>query len=310
MSSSAAPFLISPSELKELTKSGVSILDASWYMPNIPRNPKEEFLSKRIPNAQYLDLDEVASPSELGLKHMMPEGRVFADACENFGIDPTTHVVIYDSMGILSSPRALFMFRAFGHEKSSILNGGLLRWEAEGLPIDSGPFTPSAKKATYPTPVLDETTIRDYDHMLTNSTLAPTDPVSELVLDARPRGRWLGSEPEPRPGIPSGHIPHSFSLPFTTFLQSNPVPNSSATFTTFLPPDEVREKLVGAVGVEYAEKIIKGERNVVATCGSGMTAGHVWLGLKLLGAQDIGLYDESWSGYAVRESSIIKTGEQ
>ncbi len=81
--SESAPWLITPKQLDELTKSptSVSILDSSWFMPNSPRNAKNEFSQKRIPGAQYLDLDEVASPHELGLKHMMPDGETFAKAC-------------------------------------------------------------------------------------------------------------------------------------------------------------------------------------------------------------------------------------
>ncbi|EPQ60927.1 Rhodanese-like protein [Gloeophyllum trabeum ATCC 11539] len=308
--SSGAPLLVKPTELAELKKSGVAILDASWHMPASPRKAKDEFLLKRIPGAQFLDLDEVASPNELGLKHMMPSSRQFADACEYWGIEPDTHVVIYDAVGVFSSPRALFMFRAFGHGKSSILDGGLPRWEVEGYPVETGPPLTAVKKTTYPEPHLDANVIRSYKQVVYNASLNPADPISELVLDARSRGRWLGSDPEPRPGLPSGHIPHSFSLPFNTFLQTNKVPGSDATYTMLLPPQELREKLVGAVGPENAEKILKGERSAVTSCGSGMTAGVLWLGLKLLGASKVGLYDESWTGYAVRESSVIDKGEK
>ena len=80
--SSAASLLVTPSQLRDLSSSeNVCILDASWHMPNSPRNAREEFLSKRIKGANFLDLDEVSSPNDLGLKHMMPEERVFADAC-------------------------------------------------------------------------------------------------------------------------------------------------------------------------------------------------------------------------------------
>ncbi|TFK57434.1 Rhodanese-like protein [Heliocybe sulcata] len=307
---SSTPLLVKPSELLELTKTGVTILDASWHMPNSPRKGKEEFLLNRIPNAQFLDLDEVATPNELGLKHMMPSARQFADACEYWGIQPSTHVVIYDSHGVFSSPRALFMFKAFGHEKSSVLDGGLPRWEAEGYPVETGPPLTTVKKTDYPEPSLDENAIRSYKQIAHNASLNPTDPISELVLDARPRGRWIGSDPEPRPGLPSGHIPYSRSLPFSTFLQTNKVPGSDATYTTFLPSAALHEKLVSAVGPDNAEKILKGERSVVTSCGSGMTAGVLWLGLRLLGTSKIGLYDESWTGYAARQSSIIDTGEK
>lgn len=307
-SSSAAPLLVTPAQLHDLAKSGnVSLLDASWYMPNSPRKPRDEFLSKRVHGANFWDLDEVATPSDLGLKHMMPEERVFANACETFGITPSSHVVIYDSHGVFSSARTLFMFRAFGHQKSSILDGGLPRWNAEGFPVETKPPGDVAR-TQYPTPTLDADTIRSYQQVVSNSNLNLTsESTAELVLDARSRGRYTGADPEPRPDLSSGHIPGSFSLPFNTFLQTHKSGDSS--YTTLLPPDEIRKVLVDAVGPEYAEAIIKGERPIVTSCGSGMTAGILWLGLRLLGVNKIGLYDESWTGYAARPESVIEKSQ-
>lgn len=274
-------------------------------MPNSPRNPKAEFTSKRIPGAQLLDLDEVASPHELGLKHMMPSSEVFAKACSQLGISPSSHVVIYDSQGVFSSPRALFMFRAFGHEKSSILNGGLPQWIDEGLPLE--PESPSQPKvAEYPTPTFHPEVIRGYEEVVANSAFDPkTNVHAELVLDARSKGRWDGVDPEPRPGLSSGHIPNSISLPFNLFLQKHTGQNGSE-YTTILSPAEIRQVLEDTVGAEEAEDIIAGERSVVTSCGSGMTAGILWLGLQLLGARKVALYDESWTGYAIRPTSKIE----
>ncbi|KAG0697162.1 Rhodanese-like domain-containing protein [Suillus ampliporus] len=306
----STPLSLTPLRLQQLLPTlpdskQVSILDSSWFMPNSPRRANEEFQKKRIPGAQFLDLDELASPHELGLKHMIPSEQQFADACEAFGIEPSSHVILYDTHGVFSSPRALFMFRAFGHEKSSILDGGLPRWEAEGFPIEAKPPA-HARKSVYPTPVFDKGTIRSYDQIVSNSfTDLQSDPAVELVIDARSRGRFQGTDPEPRPGLSSGHIPHSFSLPFTAFLQTQTVPNSSVQYTTLLPVHELRNALVSHVG-EHADAVIQGQRLITTTCGSGMTAGVLWLGLKLLGAPNVALYDESWTGYASRASSKIE----
>jgi thiosulfate/3-mercaptopyruvate sulfurtransferase len=107
-----------------------------------------------------------------------------------------------------------------------------------------------------------------------------------------PSIRYLGTDPEPRPGLSSGHIPHSFSLPFNVFLQTHSSPNSSTQFTTYLPLSEIHKAFVDAIGAEQAESVIKGERPIITSCGSGMTAGVLWLGLKLLGVDKVGLYDE------------------
>lgn len=137
----------------------------------------------------------------------------------------------------------------------------------------------------------------------------------------------MGSDPEPRPGLSSGHIPHSFSLPFNTFLQTNQIPNTEKTFTTFLPANELHRKLVDAVGIDCAQLILEGKRGVTTTCGSGMTAGVLWLGLKMISESTaVSLYDEvrlslwgsrsvqrpvnirlqSWTGYASRSQSKIE----
>ncbi|KAH7883899.1 Rhodanese-like domain-containing protein [Phlebopus sp. FC_14] len=302
-----APYLLSPTQLRDAVSSGgVSILDASWFMPNSPRRASHEFQGKRIPGAQFLDLDEVASTHELGLKHMMPSERQFADACEKLGIEPSSHVIIYDTHGVFSSPRALFMFRAFGHQKSSILDGGLPRWEAEGFETVSVPSA-IGSSSTYPTPVFDSGTIRSYEQVVANSLpeLA-LDPTVEVVVDARSRGRFLGTDPEPRLGLSSGHIPHSFSLPFNAFLKTHTAPNSLTQYTTFLTVPELRQALVDAIGTEQTELVISGKRSITTSCGSGMTAGVLWLGLRLLGAPKIALYDESWTGYASRPQSRIE----
>jgi thiosulfate/3-mercaptopyruvate sulfurtransferase len=140
------------------------------------------------------------------------------------------------------------------------------------------------------------------------------EPSIELVVDARSRGRYAfrsaaarnrptysllfmtrsfqGTDPEPRPGLSSGHIPHSFSLPFNTFLRTQTISNASTQYTTFLPEPELRQALVDAIGADQAELVITGKRTITTSCGSGMTAGVLWLGLKLLGAPDVALYDE------------------
>ncbi|KAI0271527.1 thiosulfate sulfurtransferase [Gloeopeniophorella convolvens] len=291
--SSGAPLLVTPKALQDLkATTDVAVLDVSWFMPNSPRNAVEEFKVKHIPGARRLDLDKVAAPSELALKHMMPSAQVFSEALENFGVNPTSHVVLYDSQGIFSAPRALFMFRSFGHVKSSVLDGGLPKWEVEGLPTEAGAVTETSR-STYPAPSLANENIRSYEQMVSNSEKDLSDPLAEIVLDARSHGRYTGADPEPRPGLSSGHIPHSFSLAFNAFLQTNTVPNSDKTYTTFFPPDQLRRALVAT------------ERDT--TCGSGMTAGILWLGLKLVEESAlVSLYDESWTGYAARPESKIE----
>jgi len=293
-----------------LRRAHVVLLDATWFMPNSPRVAKTEFAAKRIPGSKFLDLDHVAAPHELGLKHMMPSGQVFARACEKFGIGPSTHVVMYDAHGVFSSPRALFMFQSFGHRNSAIIDGGLPRWEAEGFPLETvdTPET-DVQETKYPDPTLDAKVIRSYEQMVSNSALVPCQvPGAELVLDARGRGRFLGTDPEPRPGLSSGHIPNSFSLPFNLFLQNN-ITRTGVSYTTLLPKEKIRSAVVEAIGIDRANSVFNGEVSVIASCGSGMTAAVIWLGLQLLDVERISIYDESWTGYSLRPSSKIEKSQ-
>nr|GAT47891.1 predicted protein [Mycena chlorophos] len=299
--------LLSPTQLQKLLRSNTKtvVLDSTWFMPNSPRVAKAEFKAKRIPGAQFLDLDEVASSHPLGLKHMLPSPKTFANACGAFGMERSSTAVFYDAHGVFSSPRALWMFKqAFGHENAAILDGGLPRWEAEGFPVDTNPEVAAPVPATYSTPTLDALATRSYEQMVDNA--AKHSPARELVMDARSRGRFLGTDPEPRPGLSSGHMPHSVSLPFNVFLR-NHVASNGSPYTTFLPEDQLRSALEEAIGSErLSQAVLQGQQPVITSCGSGMTAAILWLGLQLLGVKNTSLYDESWTGYALRPSSIIE----
>ncbi|CAE6439347.1 unnamed protein product [Rhizoctonia solani] len=281
--------------------SGAIFVDSTWFMPGTPRSAYEEWKQRRIPGARFLDLDTVASQHPLGLKHMMPSGEVFAKACEEMGIEPSSQVILYDTHGVFSSPRALYMFKSFGHEKAGILDGGLPRWEAEGLPIETAEPSAKVQSTKYTIPKLNESAVRSYEQIVANAKLDPSSaPAAELVLDARPYGRFTGEQPEPRPGLSSGHIPHAHSLPFSTLLEKH---ESGKGYTTVLPRDQLKAVFDKAVGDNGRG------RSIVASCGSGMTAGTIWLAGQLLDTP-VAIYDESWTGYAMRPESVIVKGDK
>ncbi|KAG8984243.1 hypothetical protein FRB94_000342 [Tulasnella sp. JGI-2019a] len=302
-SSIRSGLILTPAEMVALPGDMTVPVDVSWFMPNVKRNPAEEFIAKRIPKAQRLDLDVVASKHLLGLPHMMPDAETFSEACGSIGIEPTTHVVLYDSTGVFSSPRALFMFKAFGHRKASILNGGLPRWEDEGRPVESGNPKP-VKRTIYPPPTLDKNLIRSYEQMVINSSAVK--PGAEIVLDARAHGRFTGEAPEPRPDLRSGHIPNSYSLPFSDCIRPQPSSNG-VSYTVMKSEEELRDAASKTLGPNLTS-VLNHERQVVNSCGSGMTAAVLWLSLQQMGV-DSAIYDESWMGYAARPASEIHTGD-
>ncbi|KLT40839.1 Rhodanese-like protein [Cutaneotrichosporon oleaginosum] len=290
-------------------------------MPNSPRNPDEEYHSgPRIPGARRFNLDKIADldpkTNPLGLGHMLPSLETFRDAAGKLGITPHTHVVLYDSIGVFSAPRGLFTFKAFGHDKVSVLDGGLPAWIDEGGDVDEGPPEVDWKPVAYTSGALNKDMVKSYADMVASAA------GGDIVLDARSPGRFAGTDPEPRPGLSSGHMPRARSLPFGELLV--PV-GDGHPYTSYKTPAELRAVLVRAVGGEeaWAALLDQGadaaggavERQMVFSCGSGMTACVGWLAAQIV-AQEEGrvvsaaVYDESWTGYASRpESKIVKSNE-
>ncbi|KAK0557065.1 hypothetical protein OC846_000712 [Tilletia horrida] len=340
------PLLISPTALHEAlsgasssSSSPVVALDATWFMPNLnpPRNAHAEFRAgPRIPQARFWDVDEVADKSvieDIGspLPHMMPDGETFAKAAEQAGIKPDSHVVVYDTHGVFSAPRTAFTFLAFGHERVSVLNGGLPAWSASNLPLETGEPKAEIENSEYPAPKLRPNRIRSYREMLANASLGPGR--AQAVLDARPQPRFDGTGPEPRPGLSSGHIPASYSLPFSALLDTVSSPNGSEAnaakpYTVLKSQTDLwrvvshalasRQSSWGAGAGGSAEEggnsavdRLRQEGSgsdsvaVTATCGSGMTAAVIWLALQQLGIESA-IYDESWTGWASRKDSPIE----
>ena len=248
----------------------IRILDCSWYLPQSGRDPRSEYAAGHIPGALFCDLDEISDP-DTPLPHMLPSAGQFARDAGALGVGDDTFVVVYDGSGLnMSAPRIWWMFRAFGHDQVAVLDGGLKKWREEGRPVETGVV--EATPRTFTSRLRPEM-VRGIEKMRENQETR-----REQVLDARSRGRFEGTDPEPRPGVRRGNIPGSHSLPFTELIQSD---------GTFLPPARLRAKYEDA-GVDLAEPI-------VTTCGSGTTACVLLLGLHLLGAKSTALYDGSWS---------------
>jgi len=266
----------------ELGASDLVVCDATKYLPNEPKDGRAEFLGGHIAGARFFDIDEVADP-DTDLPHMVPTAGRFARLVGAMGIGNATRVVFYDQKGLASAARGWWLMGLFGHDRAAVLDGGLPKWVREGRPVEKG--EPAPARAAAFRPDLRAARLRGIGDVLRN-----VDAGAELVLDARARGRFTGETPEPRPGMRSGHIPGAHSLPYDELLNAD---------KTFRPPSALRERFAAA-GVD-------GAKPVVTSCGSGVSACILTLGLRLAGLPEGAVYDGSWSEWGGRPDTPIET---
>ena len=252
----------------------VVVLDASWHMPATRRDGASEFELGHVPGSAFFSIDGIADPDST-LPHMVPTAEAFAEAVGALGVGTGDHVVCYATDGIGTAPRAWWMFRLFGHERVSVLDGGLPAWTAAGGTLVKGPARPRPRAFQV---TFNPARIRDLAAVRANLQAA-----TELVVDARSAGRFAGTEAEPRPGLRGGHIPGSVNVPYQTLLDG----------PRMLPPEALRARLEAAG--------VAGDRPLVFTCGSGVSACTLALGLTLTGRDDWAVYDGSWSEWGGRE---------
>ena len=277
----ASPLVSTEWLAEHLNAPDVRVADASWYLPQAGRNAKEEYESAHIPRAVFFDIDDL-SDEKSPYPHMLAPAPKFASRMRKLGLGDGNLIVVYDGAGIYSAARAWWMLRAMGHEDVVVLDGGFPKWKAEHRPIED--MVP----APYPrhfTPRPNNALLRSFDQVKANIASK-----AEQVVDARGAGRFGAKEPEPRPGTKGGHIPGSTNTPYTEFTNQNGTLKSTAELT----------RIFAARGIDPAKP-------VVTTCGSGVTASIVLLGLAVLGAKKTALYDGSWSEWGTRADAPIET---
>jgi thiosulfate/3-mercaptopyruvate sulfurtransferase len=267
----------------ELGKPDLVVFDATKYLPNEPKDGVAEFRRAHIPGARYFDIDRIAD-TDTDLPHMVPTAGRFAKLMGVLGVSNTSRVVFYDQKGLASAARGWWLMGLFGHDAAAVLDGGLPKWQRESRPVEAGdPASPSP--ATY-RPDYRAARLRGVGDILGNVATQ-----AELVLDARAAGRFTGETPEPRAGMRSGHIPGSASLPYTDLLNAD---------GTFRSPEAIRARL--------AQAGVTAGRPVVTSCGSGVTACILTLGLRLAGLPEGAVYDGSWTEWGGRSDTPVETG--
>ncbi|XP_072531202.1 3-mercaptopyruvate sulfurtransferase [Salminus brasiliensis] len=263
------------------------VLDASWYLPKLNRNAREEFRQCHIPGASFFDIDECCDTTS-PFDHMLPSAGEFADYVGGLGIGNRTHVVVYDGsdFGSFAAPRVWWMFRLFGHNSVSVLNGGLKTWLREGHPVTDQHTKPDSSEFRAE---MRACWVKTYEDVLENLSSRKVQ-----VVDARVEGRFRGLEPEPREGTEPGHIPGSINMPFPSFMDSSGLER----------PVEELTALFQQAGVDL-------QKPFWITCGSGVTACHIALAAYLCGHPEVCLYDGSWSEWFAKAAPehVISEGK-
>jgi len=266
----------------EIGKSDLRVIDATLPGIGETRDCRAAFEAGHIPGAVFLDLDELIDTSN-PVPHMLPPPEKFASRMQALGLGDGSRIVVYDDSPLHSSARAWWMLSLFGAHEVAILDGGWAKWQAEARAVESG--KPVIRHRHF-TVWADTAHVRTLAQMTDNLRTH-----AEQVLDARPAGRFAGTEPEPRTGLRSGHIPGSKNLPANTLFNADGTWKQGAA---------LRDAFTAA-GVDV-------DKPLVTTCGSGITAAVLAFGAALLGAKQVALYDGSWSEWGAQASTPVVTG--
>ncbi|MGH6817210.1 MAG: 3-mercaptopyruvate sulfurtransferase [Methylovirgula sp.] len=259
----------------------IVVIDATFFVPDEGRNAHAEYLASHIPGAVFFDIDAIADRTT-DLPHMLPTPQAFAAAMRALGIGSSLRLIVYDNAGLQGGARVWWTLRLYGAKEVKILAGGLAKWKAEGRSLEAGEVRRAPQQFAV---AVDRAGVADLEAVKRASAEG-----SPQIIDARPAARFRGEAPEPRPGVRSGHIPGSFSLPWREITANGELRS----------PQEIAAAFAKA-GVDLNKPII-------TTCGSGVTAAILLLGLETAGKKDVSLYDGAWSEWGARTDLPVAKG--
>jgi thiosulfate/3-mercaptopyruvate sulfurtransferase len=254
---------------QHLEHADLLLFDASWHMPATARDGFAEWQEERVSGARFFDFDGRICDPQSSLPHMLPDADSFTRELRALGLNQESRVVVYDSMGMFSSPRAWWMLAAMGCANLALLDGGLPAWKAAGFALQAGEEVISYRPGNFRAK-LDAEQVVD-----ANQLLSAVDDDSVCVLDARPEPRFRGIAEEPRAGLRRGHMPGAVNLPFAQLFDQG-LMKSDAELEQILKP------------------LVDGHTRAVCSCGSGVTACILAFALQRIGFEEVAVYDGSW----------------
>lgn len=247
-------------------------------------NGYRNYSLRRIPTAVFFDIDKICDQNTT-LPHMLPSEQQFSQTMGDLGLSDKDTIVVYDSKGVFSSPRAWYTFRAFGMNRVAILLGGLPQWRRDGYALETGPAYQKWPKAHFGAKFNRKmvASFEDVKRAIENK--------DAQIIDARSSIRFEGAEPELRAGVRCGHIPSSLNVPFSYLI------------------DEYTGTLKTSAGIKYTFErqgvdLSKRHTQFITSCGSGVTAAFINLGLHILGYNNVALYDGSWVEWGSSDAPV------
>ncbi|MEO5587871.1 MAG: 3-mercaptopyruvate sulfurtransferase [Novosphingobium sp.] len=267
---------------QEMGASDLRIVDASRHMADTGRNASAEYAAAHIPGAVFMDLGELIDTAA-PVDNTLPSPAKFASRMQTLGLGDGSRIVLYDDSAIHSAARAWYMLKMFGAHTVAVLDGGLAKWRAEGRALANGR---QSLRHRHFTVWRDDKTVRSQAEVMANIGSR-----AEQLVDARGAPRFTGAEADPRPGIAAGHIPGSLNVHYAALFNPDGTYKDKAGITAAFE----------AAGVDLSKPI-------VTTCGSGMTACVLALGLELIGKHDVALYDGSWSEWGADSATPKAVG--
>ncbi len=234
----------------------------------------------QIKGARFFDIKNTFSDKKAPLPNTVLSSREFEEKAIELGINNNSCIVVYDDLGIYSSPRVWWLFHLMGFKNIAVLEGGFPKWKSMNYPIEKPTkkeFLQGDFKVDYQAEKI----------KFTKDVLSAIDTNEFVIADARSEGRFLGTIAEPRKEVRSGHIPNSKSLPFSNLLHENEYKSEEELKAIF-------------------KNINPEKKNLIFSCGSGITACVLALGAEIAGYKNYAVYDGSWTEWGSSSELLIE----